>query len=80
MQEPIHEQLGKIQSLKNTAKKMVARAMKDDTERDCKPQKNYNIFQYVKSVQKDGKDVEGGQCIKSKRGRSGLSATDSKRI
>ena len=39
-----------------------------------------NIFESVKSMQKDGKDVEGGQCTRDERERLSLSAMKRKRI
>ena len=47
---------------------MVARAMKEEAEKKIENLcGNPNNVKCVKSMQKDGKDVEGGQCIRDER-------------
>ena len=78
MQESNQKQLGKIQNLKNKTKKMVARAMIDEAEKEIENlRRNSNdIFKLVKSMQKNGKDAKSGRCIRDEKGRLGLSITD----
>ena len=74
--------LATYKALKNKAKKIVASAMKKEAEReiDNLSRNPNNIFKFLKRMRKDGKDVEGGQCIRDERGKLGLSAIDRKRI
>ena len=46
---------------------MAARAMKEEAEKENRGRNPNNIFKFVKSMQKDGKDVKDGQCIKDKK-------------
>ena len=39
-----------------------------------------NIFTLVKFMKKDGKDIEGGRCMRGKDGKLGFSEKDRKRI
>ena len=43
-------------------------------------EKPNNIFALVKSMKKDGKDSEGGRCMRGKDGRLDFSEKDRKRI
>ena len=43
-------------------------------------EKSNNIFTLVKVIKKDGKDIEGGRCMRGKNGRLGFSKKDRKRI
>jgi len=56
--------------------------MKEETEKEMEKfgRNTNNIFKFVKPVKKDGKDIEGGQCIRDNGGRLGLTSTDEKRI
>ena len=45
--------------MKNGAKKVVMKAMKEATERKLSEHPN-KVFKLVKSMKTDGKDVEGG--------------------
>ena len=69
----------RYKNLKNWAKKMVAKAMKEVAERELKgrsehPNKHPN--KDVKSMKKDGKDVEGGRCMRGSHGRLNYSKKD----
>jgi len=80
MQEQICKQLGKIQG---NEKKGKENGSKSDEKGDCKRdgkvwQEHHNIFKFVKSIKNDGKDIEGGQCIRNNGGRLGLTSTDKK--
>ena len=57
-------------NMKNQAKKVVTKAMKEAAERKLielneLPNK---VFKLVKSMKKDGKDIEGGRCMRGSNG------------
>ena len=51
--------------MKNREKKVVAKAMKEAAEQEMRELSEHlnKVFKLVKSMKKDGKDVEGGRCI-----------------
>ena len=56
---------------KNEAKKIVARAMRRETEKQIEEleEKPTNVFKMLRFMKKEGKDVEGGRCMRGKDGR-----------
>ena len=66
----------RYKNMKNRAKKVVVKTMKEVAERELSEHLN-KVFKLVKSVKKDGKDVEGGRCMRSSDGR--LNFTDKDR-
>ena len=76
------ENRAKYKYIKNRTKKVVANFMRKETEKElAKLNKNpNNIFTLVKFMKNDGKDIEGGKCIRGKDGRLGFSKKDRKRI
>ena len=50
----------RYKNMKNQAKKVVAKAMKEFAEGELSEHPN-KVFNLVKSLKKDGKDVEGGR-------------------
>ena len=56
--------------MKNRAKKVVAKAMKEAAERQLRELSEHpnKVFKLVKSVKKDGKNVEGGRCMRGSNG------------
>ena len=50
--------------MKNRAKKVVAKAMKEAAEWELRELSEHpnKVFKHVKSMKKNGKDVEGGRC------------------
>ena len=72
----------KYKTMKNRAKKTVARAMKVAAEKEIDElSKTPNkIFKFVKFMKKEGRDVEGGRCMRDKDGRLGFCETDRKNI
>ena len=52
----------RYKNMKNGAKKVVMKAMKEATERKLRELSEHpnKVFKLVKSMKKDGKDVEGG--------------------
>ena len=55
--------------------------MKDDSEKEVENlnRRPNNILKFVKSMQKDSKNVEIGQCIRDERGSLDLSSIDKKK-
>ena len=62
---------------KNQAKKVVAKEMKEAAEWELRELTEHpnKVFKLVKSMKKDGKDVEGGRCMRVD-GRSNFSEKD----
>ena len=62
--------------------KVVANSMRKEAEKELTKlnKKQNNIFTLVMFMKKDGKDIEGGRCMRGKDGRLGFSETDRKRI
>ena len=61
--------------MKNRAKKVVAKAMKEVAERELRGVNEHpnKVFKLVKSMKKDGKDVEGGRCMRRSDSRLSFS-------
>ena len=57
---------------------MVAKAMKQAAEKEMKVlhNKSNDVFKLVKFMRKDGKDINGGGCMKDKDGRLVVSEKD----
>ena len=53
----------RYKNMKNQAKKVVAKAMKEAAEQELRELSEHpnKVFKLVKSMKKDGKDVEGGR-------------------
>ena len=56
----------RYKNMKNRAKKVVAKAMKEATEWELRELSEHpnKVFKLVKSMKKDGKDVEGGRYMR----------------
>ena len=69
-------------AMRNRAKKVVARAMKVRAEKEMEDfgKMPNNVFKFVNSMKKDGRDIEGGRCMRDKDGRLGFCEDDRKRI
>ena len=68
----------RYKNMKNQAKKVVAKAMKEAAERELRELREHSdmVFKLAKSMKKDGTDVEGGRCIRGSDGRLNLSEKD----
>ena len=57
---------------------MVATAMKQATEEEMKVlySKSNDVFKLVKFIRRDGKDINGGGCMKDEDGRLVVSEKD----
>ena len=58
----------KYRKARNQTKKVVAKALKQATEKEMKVLcvKPNDVFKLVKFMRKDGKDINGGGCMKNK--------------
>ena len=56
----------RYKNMKNRAKKVVAKAMNQEAERELKELSEHpnKVFKLVKSIKKDGNDVERGRCMR----------------
>ena len=63
--------------MKNRAKKVVAKTM-EAAKRELRGLSEHpnKVFNLVKSMKKDGKDVEGGRCMRGSDGRLSFSEKD----
>ena len=61
--------------MKNRTKRVVANSMRKEAEKQfAKLNKKPNyVFTLVKFMKKDGKDIEGGRCMREKDERLGFS-------
>ena len=64
--------------MKNQAKKVISKAVKEAAERELRELSKHpnKVFKLVKSMKKDGKDVEGGRCMRGIDGRLNFSEKD----
>ena len=71
-----------IKNMKNRAKKVVAKAMKEVAEWDQRKLSEYliKVFKFVKSMKRDGKDVEGGRCMRGSDVRLNFSEKDREKV
>ena len=60
--------------MRNKTKKVIARAKKRQAEQELHElwEKPNHIFKFVKVTKKDGKDIEGGRCMRGRDGRLGF--------
>ena len=75
---PCPHPLGEVRS---TAKEVVANFMRKEAEKELTKlnEKPNSIFTLVKFIEKDGKDIEGGRCMRGKSKRLGFSEKDRKK-
>ena len=68
----------RYKTMKNQTKKVVARAMRRETEKQLKglEEKPNGVFKLVKCMKKDGKDVDEERCIRGRDGRLAFSEKD----
>ena len=72
----------RYKNMKNRAKKVVTKAMKEAAERELRELSEHpnKVFKLVKSIKKDGKDVEGGRCMRGSYRRLNFSKKDRGRV
>ena len=68
--------------MKNRAKKVVTKAMKEAAERELRELSEHpnKVFKLLKSMKKDGKDVEGGRCMRGSDERLNFSEKNRGRV
>ena len=61
---------------------VVTKAMKEAAEQELRELSEHSnkVFKPVKSMKKDGKDVEGGRCMRGSDGRLNFSKKDRGRV
>ena len=61
----------KYRKARNGTKKIIAKAMKQEAEEEMNVlcTKPNDVFKFVKFMRKDGRDIDGGSCMKDKDGR-----------
>ena len=76
------ENKAKYKNTKRRTKKVVAKSMRKEAEKKLTKmnKKPNNIFTLVKFMKKDGKDIEGGRCMRGKDGKFGFSKKDEKNM
>ena len=64
--------------MKNWAKRVVLKAMMEAAERELRELSKHpnKVFKLLKSMKKDGKDVEGRRCMRGCDGRLDFSEKD----
>lgn len=72
----------RYKNMKNRAKKVVRKAMKEAAEQELRELSEYpnKVFKRVKLMKKDGKDVEGGRCMRGSDGKLSFSEKDRGRV
>ena len=68
--------------MKNRAKKVVMKAMKKVAEQELRELSEHpnKVFKLVKSMKKDGKDVEGGRYMRGSDSRLNLKEKDKRKV
>ena len=72
------ESKAKYKNMKNRAKKVVARAMREEAKkelRDLEESPN-RVYGMIKAMRREGKDVEGDRCVRGEDGRLNFSEKD----
>ena len=61
----------RYKNMKNQAKKVVAKAMKEVAEQELRELSEHlnKVFKLVNAIKKDGKDVERGRCMRVSNGK-----------
>ena len=72
----------RYKNVKNRAKKVVTKTKKKTAERELRELSEHpnKVFKLEKSMKKDGKDVEGGRCMRGSSGRLNFSEKDRGRV
>ena len=72
----------RFKNIKNRAKKVVAKAMKEAAERELGEVSEHpnKVFRLVKSMKKVRKDAEGGRCVRGSDGRLNFSEKDRRKV
>ena len=76
------ENKARYKNMKNRAKKMVAKAMKEEVEKGLSEVRDNSskVLKMLKSMKRDGRDVEGGRCVRGSDGKLSFSEKDGGRV
>ena len=72
------ENKSKYRKARNETKKGIAKAMRQEAEKEINVlrTKPNDVFKFVKFMRKEGRDINGGGCMKDKDGRLVFSEKD----
>ena len=72
------ENKARYKNMKNHAKKMVAKAMKEEVEKGLREvcENPSKVWKMMKCMKKDGRDIEGGRCLRGRDGKLNFSEED----
>ena len=81
-QFPSEENKTKYRRMRNKTRKVVARFMRNKAERklDNLCLNPNSVFNFLKRMKKEGKDLEGGRCLRGSDGRLGFIEEDRAKI
>lgn len=76
------ENKAKYVAIRNKTRKVVAKAMKSEAEKEIETLQATpnNIYKFLKSIKRDGKDVDGARCLKDGDGKLSFNEADKSRI
>ena len=79
---PSEENKTKYKRIRNQTRKIVARAMKMEANQELNNlyQNSNSVFYFLRRMKKEGKDVEGGRCLRGGDGPLGFSKEDRAKI
>ena len=79
---PSKENKTQYKHTRNQTKKIVARAMRMEANQELKNfnQNSNSVFYFLRRMKKEGKDVEGGRCLRRGSGRLGFIEKDRAKI
>ena len=76
------ENMAKYRKKRNITKKVISKAMQKEAEKEIEDLHRHpnKVFKLVKIIKKDGKDVDGGKCIRSEDGKLAFSESDRRQV
>ena len=79
---PSEENKTQFKSLRNQTRKIVGRAIRMEANQELNDlyQNSNSFFYFLKRMKKEGKEVEGGRCLKRRDGRLGFIKKDRTKI
>ena len=79
---PSEQNKTQYKRIRNQTRKLVARAMKMEANQELNDlyQNSNSVFYFLRRMRKEGKDVEGGRCLRGGDGRLGFSEEDRAKI
>ena len=79
---PSEENMTQYKRIRNQTRKIVARAMRMEANQELNNlyQNSNSVFYFLKRMKKEGKDGEGGRCLRGGDGRLGFIGEDRVKI